>query len=77
MSSRFWNLGMTISSLRPGSPFTDHEVTSYTKREKENYGLALDRAAVNGDISKVCKKLLGAVLRLYKLEQLLSVVDEL
>ena len=31
-------------------------------REKEIYGLALDRAAVDGDISKVCKELLGAVL---------------
>jgi len=31
-SSRFWNLGMTISSLRPGSPFTNHEVTSHDNK---------------------------------------------
>jgi len=48
-----------------------------TSREKEIYALALDRAAVNGDVSKVCKELLSAVLCLYKLEQLRRVVDEL
>ena len=48
-----------------------------TSREKEYYGLALNRAAVNGDVSEVRKELLGAVLRLHKLEQLRCVIDKL
>jgi hypothetical protein len=39
--------------------------------------LALDRTAVDGDISEICEELLGAVLRLHKFEQLRRIVDEL
>ena len=46
-------------------------------REKEIYGLALDGATIDGDVSEICKELLGAVLRLYELEQLRRIVDEL
>jgi hypothetical protein len=70
---------MTISSLRPGSPFkilSDDE--PYKKVEvRKYYGLALDGATVNGNVSEVRKELLGAVLRLYKFEQLLRIIDEL
>jgi len=44
---------------------------------EESYGLALDGAAVDGDISEICKDFLSAVLRLHKLEQLGRIVDEL
>jgi hypothetical protein len=39
--------------------------------------LALDRAAIDGNISEVRKELLSAVLRLHKFEQLGRIVDEL
>ena len=42
-----------------------------------SYGLALDGAAIDGNISEVRKELLSAVLRLHKFEQLGRIVDEL
>jgi hypothetical protein len=45
--------------------------------KEESYGLALDGAAVDGDISEICEEFLSAVLRLHKLEQLRRIVDEL
>jgi hypothetical protein len=41
------------------------------------YALAFDGAAVDGNISEVCKEFLGTVLRLNQLEQLGRIVDEL
>lgn len=35
---------------------------------EESYGLALNGATVDGDISEVCKDFLGTVLRLHELE---------
>jgi hypothetical protein len=49
----------------------------YNNSRGEGYGLALDGAAIDGDISEVCKELLSAVLRLHKFEQLGRIVDEL
>jgi len=49
----------------------------YKKSIGECYGLALDGAAINGDISEVCEELLSTVLRLHKFEQLRCIVDEL
>lgn len=51
--------------------------TRYNNSRGEGYGLALDGAAIDGDISEVCKELLSAVLRLHKFEQLGRIVDEL
>jgi hypothetical protein len=51
--------------------------SNYNNSRGEDYGLALDGAAIDGDISKVCKKLLSAVQRLHKFEQLGRIVDEL
>jgi hypothetical protein len=44
---------------------------------KVAHGLALDRASVDGNVSKICKKFLGAVLTLYQLEKFWGVVDKL
>ncbi len=44
---------------------------------EESYGLALDGAAIDGEVSEICKELLGTILRLHKLEQLGRIVDEL
>jgi hypothetical protein len=49
----------------------------YNNSRGKVYGLALDGAAIDGDISEVCKELLSAVLRLHKFEQLGRIVDEL
>jgi hypothetical protein len=49
----------------------------YNNSRGERYNLALDGAAIDGDISEVCKELLSAVLRLHKFEQLGRIVDEL
>jgi hypothetical protein len=61
--------------------FTLHKVMRKKRCEnglrKGYYGLALDGAAVDGDISEVRKELLGTVLRLDKLEQLRRIVNEL
>ena len=46
-------------------------------RLRESYRLALNGAAIDGDVSEICKELLGAVLRLYKLEQIGRIINEL
>jgi len=47
------------------------------RAEEESYGLALDGAPIDGDVSKVCEEFLGAVLRLHKSKQLRGIIDEL
>ena len=49
----------------------------YNNSGGEGYSLALDGAAIDGDVSEVCKELLSAVLRLHKFEQVGRIVDEL
>jgi hypothetical protein len=46
-------------------------------KSRESYGLALNGAAIDSNISKICKELLGTVLRLYKLEQIGRIIDKL
>jgi hypothetical protein len=52
-------------------------MASHNNLRGESYGLALDGAAIDGNISEVCKELLSAVLRLHKFEQLRRIVNEL
>jgi hypothetical protein len=49
----------------------------YNDSRGERYRLALDGAAIDGDVSEVCKELLSAVLCLHKFKQLGRIVDEL
>ena len=48
-----------------------------SKSRKGSYTLALDRTAIDGDISEISEELLSAVLRLHKFKQLGRIVDEL
>ena len=41
----------------------------YTRCYEATYDLALDRAAVNGEVAEVSEQLLRAVLALYELEK--------
>ena len=52
-------------------------MTNRYKNLGEGYGLALDGAAIDGDVSEVCKELLSAVLSLHKFEQVGRIVNEL
>jgi hypothetical protein len=51
-------------------------MSRFNNSRGEDYGLALDGAAIDGDISEVRKELLSAVLRLHKFEQVGCIVDE-
>ena len=49
----------------------------YTRCYEATYDLALDRAAVNGEVAEVSKQFLRTVLALNKPEEFRCVVDEL
>ena len=49
----------------------------YTRCYEATYDLALDRAAVNGEVAEVSEQLLCTVLALNELEKLRRIIDEL